>query len=124
MPPHAVEGVKSEFKVRRLKITMMEPVYKVVWPMGKSAAKIKPLAPRLPDLSGKMVGELYNQLFKGDILFAELRKILERRFPGIKFIDYTVFGDTHGQHESTVVATLPDKLRQRGCDAVISAVGG
>ena len=92
--------------------------------MGKSTAKTRPLAPRLSDLSGKTIGELYNQLFKGDILFAELRKLLKRRFPGIKFIDHTEFGDTHGQHESTVVAALPDKLHQQGCDAVISAVGG
>jgi hypothetical protein len=103
---------------------MIEPVYRVVWPMGRSAVKKGSLAPRLPDLRGKTVGELYNQLFKGDILFAELRRLLQGRFPGVRFVDYDVFGDTHGQHESAVVAALPEKLRSHGCDAVISAVGG
>ena len=103
---------------------MTEPVYKVVWPSGKSTTKVKPVARRIPDLSGKTIAELYNQLFKGDILFPEIRKLLQKHFPGIKFVDHAVFGDIHGRHESAVVAALPDLLRRHGVDAVISGVGG
>jgi hypothetical protein len=101
-----------------------EPIYKVVWPLGKSTTEVRPLAERLPDLKGKTVCELYNQLFKGDVLFAETKKIFKEKFPGIKFVDHTNFGDIHGKHENTIIETLPDTLRKQGCDAVISAVGG
>jgi len=103
---------------------MEEPVYKVVWPLGKSTSKPRPLARRLLDLKGKTICELYNQLFKGDVLFSETKKIFEKKFPGVKFVDHTNFGDIHGQHETDVVKALPEMLSKHGCDAVISAVGG
>ena len=103
---------------------MAEPVYRVLWPLGKSTSKPRPLARRLPDLKGKTICELYNQLFKGDVLFSETKKIFEKKFPGIKFVDHTNFGDIHGQHETDVVKALPEMLSKHGCDAVISAVGG
>ena len=103
---------------------MTEPVYRVVWPLGKSTSKARPLAPRLPDLKGKTICELYNLLFKGDVLFSETKKIFEEHFPGIKFVDHTNFGDIHGRRETEVVKALPELMRKHGCDAVISAVGG
>lgn len=103
---------------------MTEPVYKVVWPLGKSATKARPMADRIPDLSGKTICELYDQLFKGDIVFSETEKIFKQRFPGIRFIDYMSFGDIHGPHENAVIEALPAMLSKHGCDAVISAVGG
>ena len=103
---------------------MTEPVYKVVWPLGKSTSKMRQVAQRIPDLSGKTICELYDQLFKGDVVFSEIRKSFQKRFPGIKFVDHTVFGDIHGKDEYDVVAALPEMLRKHGCDAVISALGG
>jgi hypothetical protein len=92
--------------------------------LGKSTTKVRPLAERLPDLEGKTVCELYNQLFKGDVFFSETKKILKEKFPGIKFVDHMNFGDIHGPHENAIIEGLPDSLRKHGCDAVISAVGG
>ena len=103
---------------------MEGPIYKVVWPLWKSRTKVRPLAARLQDLNGKTVCELYNQLFKGDVLFSEIQKIFKEKFPGIKFIDHTNFGDIHGKDENAIIEALPDMLRKQGCDAVISAVGG
>ena len=103
---------------------MTEPIYKVVWPLGKSTSKVRPLAKRLPDLEGKTICELYNQLFKGNVLFSETKKIFQEKFLGIKFVDHTNFGDIHGRHENAIIEALPDMLRKHGCDAVISAVGG
>jgi len=51
----------------------------------------------------------------------------EPRCPGAiwyKFVEYPTFGNTHGPQEAEIIATLPEKLRQYGCDAVISGVGG
>lgn len=103
---------------------MTEPVYRVVWPLGKSTTKARPQAERLPDLAGKTVCELYNQLFKGDVLFFEIKKIFKEQFPGIKFVDHRNFGDIHGRHENAIIEALPGMLKKHGCDAVISAVGG
>jgi len=102
---------------------MKEPVYKVVWPLGKIGYDIKPLAPRISDLKGKTVGELWNHMFRGDEIFSEIRRLMQERYPDIQFLDHTHFGNTHGQNELEVVAALPQKLREHGCDAVLSSVG-
>lgn len=99
------------------------PIYEVVWPLGKMAAARPTLNPPVSDLSGKTVCELWDKLFKGDEMFLLIREKLRERYPGIKFIDYTVFGNTHGPKEAEVVVALPDLLRKHGCDVVISGVG-
>ncbi|MBI2906630.1 MAG: hypothetical protein HYX92_03120 [Chloroflexi bacterium] len=103
---------------------MGEPVYEVVWPLGRSAYDTLPLAPRGPDLRGKTVCELWDRIFRGEKIFPLLRESLSKQFPGIKFVDYTSFGNTTGPKQREVIATLPDLLRRHNCDAVISGVGG
>ena len=100
-----------------------EPDYEVVWPLAPSAAAARALAARIPDLSGKTVGELWDYLFKGEEIFPLIRRALERRYPGIRFVEYETLGTIHGRDEAELAATLPDQLRKHGCDAVISAVG-
>jgi hypothetical protein len=95
----------------------------VVWPLGPSAVVPTPLAPRVPDLTGKTVGELWDYLFRGELIFPLLRAELARRYPGVRFVEYGVFGSTHGLSEAQLMASLPALLRQHGCDAVVSAVG-
>lgn len=102
---------------------MSEPVYEVVWPLGRSVYETIPPASRPPDLEGKTVCELWERLFRGDEIFPIIRQSLSKRYPGIKFVDYDVFGDTHGTKQRELIAALPDMLRQHGCDAVISGVG-
>ncbi|HZF04458.1 MAG TPA: hypothetical protein VE932_09025 [Patescibacteria group bacterium] len=104
-------------------MTNPEPVYDVVWPLAPSAAPAGSLAARSPDLSGKTVGELWDYLFKGEEMFPLIRKALETRYPGIRFVEFEVFGSIHGRDEQELAATLPGLLRKHGCDAVISAVG-
>ncbi|MBI2909112.1 MAG: hypothetical protein HYX92_15820 [Chloroflexi bacterium] len=102
---------------------MQSPTYEVVWPLGRSAYETVPLVPRARDLSGKTVCEVWEYSFRGDEVFAILRELLSNRYPGIKFVDYRVFGDTHGPKEKAVIAALPGLLRENACDAVISALG-
>jgi len=104
-------------------MTTSEPVYDVVWPLAPSAAPSATLATRSADLNGKIVGELWDYLFKGEEIFPLIRKKLAARYPGIRFVPFEVFGSTHGRDEKELAATLPGLLRQHGCDAVISAVG-
>lgn len=102
---------------------MEEPRYDVVWPLGKSVCETAPLARGVPDLQGKKVCEVWDWLFRGDEIFPLLRELMSNLYPGIEFIDYTAFGDTHGAKEREVVAALPGRLHEYGCDAVISGVG-
>jgi hypothetical protein len=102
---------------------MSEPVFEVVWPLAPSAARPGALAVRSGDLSGKTVGELWDYLFKGEEIFPLIRRALQARYPGIRFVEYERFGSIHGRDEAEMARALPEQLRNHGCDAVISAVG-
>lgn len=101
----------------------IEPVYEVVWPLGKSAYRTRAPNARIDDLSGKVVGELWDYLFRGEDIFPIVREELSKKFPGIRFVTYDVFGNVHGPQQRTLVADVPKLLKQHGCNAVISAIG-
>lgn len=103
---------------------MQEIGYKVVWPLGKRVAEKVALAPRIEDLRNKTICELSDYGFRAEGMFPLIRASLSQRYPGIKFIEYSIFGNTHGPQENEIIAALAKKLRQYGCDAVISGVGG
>ena len=102
---------------------MSEPVYEVVWPLGKSAYSILPQESRLSDLRGKTICELSDWLFRAEEVFPMIRETLTKQYADIKFVDYNVFGNVHGPTESEVIAALPDLLHKHGCDAAISGIG-
>jgi hypothetical protein len=85
--------------------------------------KRKSLAPRLSTLDGKTVAQLWDYVFRGDEVFEFLEQGLKARFPGVRFVNWREFGSTHGSDEREVVAALPQRLRERGVDAVISGMG-
>jgi hypothetical protein len=103
---------------------MQEPEYKVVWPLGKLTYQPVSIKPRPSDLKGITVCELSDYGFRAEEIFPIVRESLSKRYPGIRFIEYPAFGNTHGPQETEIVANLPETLRQYGCDAVISGVGG
>lgn len=99
-------------------------MYKVVWPLSKSIYESIPLAPRIPDLRGKTICELYDWKFMGEEVFPLIRNLLRKRYPSVKFVDYTVFGNIDSHDKANVIAALPELLHKHGCNAVISGVGG
>jgi hypothetical protein len=98
-------------------------LYEVVWPRGKKIVEITPVAKRLDTLQGKTICELWDWMFRGEEIFPVLERELAKRYPGIKIINYRVFGSTHGKDEAETIAALPSKLKEQGCDAVVSGVG-
>jgi hypothetical protein len=102
---------------------MSEPVYRVVWPLGKSAVETVSMKPRIDGLSGKTIGQLSHGGFRDQEIRPILEETLNGQFSGIRFIDHTVFGNIHGLNGAEVLAALPEKLRQQGCDAVITGIG-
>ena len=96
--------------------------YDVVWPSGRSTTGGMKPAKRLDTLEGKVVAELWDWIFKGDIMFEAFEAELSKRYPGITFISWKEFGEIHGPNETTVLASLPEKLKKFGVDAVICGV--
>ena len=100
-----------------------EPLYEVLWPLAEKAASAHRTAPRLADLSGKTVAEVWDAKFHGEIIYPLLREQLRARFPGIRFVEYGEFGNFYGPREKEMLAGFPEKLRRLQCDAVISGIG-
>src|SRR4026209_1412968 len=92
-------------------------IYRVVWPRGARTMQATDVAPRLSTLAGKTVGQLWDDLFRGDEIFPMLETALAERFPGVKSVGYRTFGSTHGAEEHEVLAILPDRMRELGVDA-------
>lgn len=101
----------------------MEPRYEVVAPVGPPERSSIRRAPGIPRLEGATLGELWNHGFRGDEIFAALRRELPRRHAGIHIQDHTFFGRTHGPEEDVILARLPSLLRSRRVDGVVSGVG-
>ena len=96
--------------------------YRVVWPRGTRKVGTARLAPRLDTLDGKTVGQLWDDLFRGDEIFPILEEALTRRYPGVRFVRYDAFGSTHGGDEQRIIAGLAETLSRFGVDAVISGM--
>jgi hypothetical protein len=96
--------------------------YEAYWPRSQRQERMRALAPRLTTLEGKTVAQLWDQLFKGDVVFDLLEEGLRERCPGIRFVSWRDFGSTHGGEEKEVLARLPQRLKELGVDAVISGM--
>ena len=101
----------------------MEARYEVVWPKAPLGVQSQRTAARLDSLDGKRVAFLWDYLFRGDELFPVLADVLRDRTPTIEILNYDEFGNLHGVDEKERVGRLPDDLRSRGVDAVVSGMG-
>ncbi len=100
-----------------------EPTYDVVWPLGRKAFGEADTVKRVDDLSGKTVAAIWDYLFRGDEIFEIISGKLGAAFPGMKFVNHSVFGNTHGSRQRELVAAIPALLQEHQVDAVISSVG-
>ena len=101
--------------------------FDVVSPLGVQVVESKAVAPRLADLDGKTIGEVWNGVFKGDVTFPLIRKALTARYPRARIIPYTAFPHLKGaddpaaqREHARAIAAL---AREQGCDAGISGNG-
>jgi len=99
----------------------------VVSPAGISAVKIIGAAPRINDLNGKTICEVWNGVFKGDITFPILRKLLKAKYPTVKIIPFTEFyhlpGSDVPNHQRELAQQIVASAKEKGCDALISGNG-
>lgn len=96
--------------------------FEAYWPRSPRQQRTRSLAPRLDRLEGKVIAQLWDELFKGDVVFDLLEKELMQRHPGVRFISWREFGSTHGSNEREVLEALPKRLRELGVDAVLSGM--
>lgn len=100
----------------------------VISPIGGETVGKTGLAARPASLNGKTVGEIWNEDFKGDVMFPAYRELLKQRYPDIKIVPYTEL--PHGVLKGTpayqreVIGQIARALKDKGVDAVISGNGG
>ena len=99
----------------------------VVSPLGEEMTTQKAIAPRVTQLDGKTIGEVWNGVFKGNHTFPAVRESLKRRYPGLRIIPYTEFPTFHGNDTPSNQIKLARQIaalaKEKGCDALISGNG-
>jgi hypothetical protein len=98
--------------------------YRVVSPLGKRVGQHRGHIRGVRTLDGLTIGELSNHKFDPEFTFEVIEKALLKRYPTIRFVSHTEFGDTYGSRETEVIESLPEKLARFGCDAVVSGNAG
>jgi len=102
---------------------MSEPQYEVLWPLSEKAAQPQAPAPRVPDLAGKTIAELWDAKFHGETIYPMLREQLRARYSRVRFVEYSEFGNFYGPKEKEILGALPARLRELRVDALISGIG-
>ena len=105
----------------------MTEKFNVVGPAGFEAVPRAGAAPRLADLDGKTIGEFWNGVFKGDVTFPIIRRLLKERYSRLEVIAFSEFpharGSDHPAHQREFAQELARLAKAKGCDAVISGNG-
>jgi hypothetical protein len=100
----------------------------VISPEGLSLRPASGVSRELDTLAGKTIAEVYNNHFKGELMFQTYRRLFKQRFPGVKIIPYDQFPIVYvGGDPVSQKATARDIARlakERGVDALISGNGG
>jgi hypothetical protein len=96
--------------------------YEALWPRAPRQMQQRALAGRLNRLEGVTIAQLWDDLFKGDVVFELLEEGLKARFPGVRFVSWRDLGSSLGDREREILAALPERLRALGVDAVISGM--
>lgn len=97
--------------------------YEAYWPRTPRQTQLKPLAGRLDNLNGKTIAQLWDFVYRGDEVFSALEEGLKARYPDVRFVNWREFGSTHGNEEHAILASLPERFKELGVEAVISAMG-
>src|SRR3954469_6409152 len=93
-------------------------------PLGATGQVSRPVG----DLSGKTIAEVYNNHFKGELMFKTYRRLFKAKYPGIKIIPYDEFpivyvgGDAASQKR--IAMDIAALAKERGVDAIIAGNGG
>ena len=109
------------------RITMKETIG-VISPEGLPLGLTNKISPHIDSLEGKTIGEVYNNHFKGELMFETYRRLFREKYKNVKIIPFTEFpivyvgGDAESQKRTAKeIAAL---AKERGVDALITGNGG
>ena len=100
----------------------------VISPAGLPLGATKNISPHLDTLDGKTIGEVYNNHFKGELMFQTYRRLFKEKFKDVKIIPFTEFpivyvgGDPESQKK--IAKEIAAIAREKGCHAIITGNGG
>ena len=100
----------------------------VISPEGLPAGATSNTAPHLSTLDGKTIGEVYNNHFKGELMFETYRRLFREKYKNVKIIPFTEFpivyvgGDAESQKK--IAKDIAALAKERGVDALITGNGG
>jgi hypothetical protein len=103
-------------------------VYEVVSPLGESVIRMMTMAPRLDNLEGKTICEIWNEGFRGDESFPIIERMLQERYPTVKMVRYTEFpyvsiASFNPEKKEKTLEALRAAIKKAGCEAVITGNG-
>ena len=100
----------------------------VISPEGLPLGTGRNISRHMDTLEGKTIGEVYNNHFKGELMFRTYRELFKEKFRGVKIIPYDEFpivyvgGDPASQKK--IAREIAAIAKQKGCDALITGNGG
>lgn len=100
----------------------------VISPEGLPPGLTSRISPHLNSLDGKTIGEVYNNHFRGELMFQTYRQLFRKKFDRVKIIPYDEFpivyvgGDPASQKK--IAREIAAIAKEKGCDALITGNGG
>ena len=106
-------------------------MYEVLPPYGVPTIEILQPVPRLDTLEGKTICGVMGAHFHFDQTWPAIAELLQKKYPTAKFVGPEEFapgaakpGQIHGDpSQDEFFEALPDRLKEYGCDAVVSGNG-
>lgn len=100
----------------------------VVSPEGLPLGATRNVTPHLDTLDGKTIGEVYNNHFKGELMFETYRRLFREKYKNVKIVPFTEFpivyvgGDAESQKK--IAKEIAAIAKEKGVDAIITGNGG
>lgn len=100
----------------------------VISPEGLPLGATRNITPHLSTLDGKTIGEVYNNHFKGELMFETYRRLFKEKYKNVKIIPFTEFpivyvgGDAESQKK--IAREIAALAKEKGVDALITGNGG
>ena len=100
----------------------------VISPEGLPLGATRNITPHLSTLDGKTIGEVYNNHFKGELMFETYRRLFREKYKNVKIIPFSEFpivyvgGDAESQKK--IAKEIAALANEKGVDALITGNGG
>lgn len=106
----------------------MKEAIGVISPEGLPQGKTSNISAHMDTLDGKTIGEVYNNHFKGELMFETYRRLFKEKYKNVKIIPFTEFpivyvgGDAESQKK--IAKEIAELAKLKGVDAIITGNGG